>query len=802
MSRLPSAALRRAVAPAIAVALAVSGAALLTPAGAQPAERDTGFGSATVERSAETGAVSFVGTEAGEALASGAPDGSTPGVAARRFVTDRATQFGLRAPRTTLSVTSSQEGVAGGDVVRLQQKIDGLPVMGGQFVVTLDAAGDVQSAAGEAAVDATVDTSGGVSAAAAGATAVTAVAKHAQVAEDSLRVVSASREVFDPRLLEVDDPFGTRTVWVVEVRGTLDVGRKVVVDAATGTVVLAFDVVHAAKNRTVCDANNSAGHYPCTSPVWTESSQPANSDLDVRRAFEFAGDTYDFFWSRFGRDSLNGAGMPLKSTVDYCPDSSNCPYENAFWDGAQMVYGDKYASADDVVGHELAHGVTEFTSHLFYFAQSGAINESMSDIFGEFVDQTNGAGNDAPSRKWLLGEDLPGGALRNMKNPPATYQPDRMRSRYYWKDYRDEEGVHMNSGVGNKAAYLMTAGGTFNGQRISAIGLTKTARLFYTTNSTMLTSASNYADLARGLRQACTALVSGGVDGFVPANCTQVGKVIKATQMDLTPPAAAAPRTASVCPTGRPVVATAWSDDLETPSGQFVKQNLSGAGEWYYPQNTHSYAFDATWATSGSTNIWGYNRGASSDSAMRMSNPVTVPANGFLHFRHAFLFEYNPNNSGRFDGGVVEYSTNGSAGPWTDAKFADGGTRRGRWIQRDGLHRLRQPVERSLGIRGVEPRLRFHPDRLERVGRPKRDVPLADRHRRHARRVRLVHRQPQGRVVCDGAEHQDRQEARQDDAFRARRCSPTPPPSPAPRSSATWTARGGKRVDPRPRCGG
>jgi hypothetical protein len=292
----------------------------------------------------------------------------------------------------------------------------------------------------------------------------------------------------------------------------------------------------------------------------------------------------------------------------------------------------------------------------------------MSDIFGEFVDQTNGAGNDAASKKWLLGEDLPGGALRNMKNPPATYQPDRMRSRYYWKDYRDEEGVHMNSGVGNKAAYLMTAGGTFNGQRISAIGLTKTARLFYTTNSTMLTSASNYADLARGLRQACTALVSGGVDGFVPANCTQVGKVIKATQMDLTPPAAAAPRTASVCPTGRPVVATAWSDDLETPSGQFVKQNLSGAGEWYYPQNTHSYAFDATWATSGSTNIWGYNRGASSDSAMRMSNPVTVPANGFLHFRHAFLFEYNPNNSGRFDGGVVEYSTNGSAGPWTDAK--------------------------------------------------------------------------------------------------------------------------------------
>ena len=122
--------------------------------------------------------------------------------------------------------------------------------------------------------------------------------------------------------------------------------------------------------------------------------------------------------------------MQLVSTIDFCPDrTSNCPYENAFWDGAQMVYGDGFATADDVVGHELTHGVTEFSSHLFYYQQSGAINESMSDVFGEYIDLVNGAGTDTPAVRWLMGEDIPGfGAIRDMENPPAFGDPDRMLS--------------------------------------------------------------------------------------------------------------------------------------------------------------------------------------------------------------------------------------------------------------------------------------------------------------------------------------------------------------------------------------
>ena len=129
------------------------------------------------------------------------------------------------------------------------------------------------------------------------------------------------------------------------------------------------------------------------------------------------------------------------------------------------------ADADDVVGHELTHGVTDYESNLVYIYQSGAISESLSDIWGEFVDLTNGRGNDSIGVRWLSGEDLAGGPARDMQNPPAYNHPDRMKHPLYWRAARadDNGGVHINSGVGNKAAYLMTDGDTFNGITVSGI---------------------------------------------------------------------------------------------------------------------------------------------------------------------------------------------------------------------------------------------------------------------------------------------------------------------------------------------
>jgi len=164
-----------------------------------------------------------------------------------------------------------------------------------------------------------------------------------------------------------------------------------------------------------------------------DQSQPNctdGSDTHADAAHAYAMDSYDFYLSRHGRYSLDGAGMTITSSVHY-----SSGYANAFWDGSQMVYGDAYGFplADDVVGHELTHGVTDHTSNLFYYYQSGAISESFSDLWGEFIDQTNGAGDDSAGVKWLIGEDISGlGAIRDMEDPPAYGDPDKMTSPNYY----------------------------------------------------------------------------------------------------------------------------------------------------------------------------------------------------------------------------------------------------------------------------------------------------------------------------------------------------------------------------------
>jgi hypothetical protein len=198
-----------------------------------------------------------------------------------------------------------------------------------------------------------------------------------------------------------------------------------------------------------------------------------------------------------------------------------------------MVYGLGFASADDVVAHEMTHGVTEYESGLFYINQSGAINESFSDIWGEFVDLTNAKGNDTAPVKWFMGEDLPIGEIRDMSDPTQFGDPDRMRSENYWNHECDNGGVHINSGIGNKAAFLMTDGGSFNGVTVTGLGIEKVAKIFYEAQTNLLTSGSDYNDLANALQQACESLI--GAAGITALDCQEVANAISATEMDQTP---------------------------------------------------------------------------------------------------------------------------------------------------------------------------------------------------------------------------------------------------------------------------
>ncbi len=186
--------------------------------------------------------------------------------------------------------------------------------------------------------------------------------------------------------------------------------------------------------------------------------------------------------------------------------------------------------ADDIVAHEITHGVTQYESNLIYLNQSGAINESFSDIWGEFVDLTNGKGTDTSEVRWKCGEDITGlGAIRDLKDPTVFKHPDRITSSFYYCGLWDNGGVHYNSGVGNKAAYLMTDGDTFNGYTVKGLGYAKVADLFYEVQTNLLTSSASYADLYDALILACGNLK------YSEDDCLQVKNALNAVEMNILP---------------------------------------------------------------------------------------------------------------------------------------------------------------------------------------------------------------------------------------------------------------------------
>jgi bacillolysin len=658
----------------VGATLAVAPVAALAQA-APPPERaqDVARGTAAVERAtggasrvavhARTGLARFVGTTRARPIprSSGSGPGSSPEVQARAFLGAYGEMFGIADPAAQLRT----EARSGGDPrsTRFQQLHKGVPVLGGELSVQVDEDGDVLTAAGEIAPDLTPDVVPSLDAAAAEREALAAAAK----AHGTGGAVTEGAEawIYDPDLLGGPATGEPRLVWRVTVAS--DDGEPyrdlVLVDAHTGGIALTIAELETAKDRQVCDRNNVVGAAEaCGSPYSRSEGQAATGNVDVDRAYDYSGDTYDFFSSKFGRDSLDGAGLTLKSTVKYCPSASECPYENAYWNGAQMVYGAGFAAADDVVGHELSHGVTDFESHLFYYYQSGAINESLSDVFGELIDQGNGAGTDTAAVRWKMGEDLPSiGAIRDMANPPAFGDPDRMGSANYATATADQGGVHTNSGVNNKAAFLMTDGGTFNGRTVTALGADKTARIYYEAATDLITSAADYADLADALQQGCANLV--GTSGITAGDCLEVTDAVLATEMDQPPPAAASATEAPTCGAGTSPT-DLFADDLEnTGSGNWASTTISGAQSWAYPQNPNAFAgFDATYATSGVVNLFGADRTTTSNSAIGRTADLVPPvgATTYLRFRHAFGLEKG------YDGGRVEYSVTGGAS-WVDA---------------------------------------------------------------------------------------------------------------------------------------
>jgi Zn-dependent metalloprotease len=243
---------------------------------------------------------------------------------------------------------------------------------------------------------------------------------------------------------------GERSVRALAFAGAPGGGRRTIYDCKSKTSLSAAVVVH------------------------TESG-PKSKDKSVNQAFEGLGKTRDFYKQILKRNSIDNQGMRLEGFVHY-----DVQYNNAFWDGSSMVFGDgdgiafvDFTKSLDVIAHELTHGVTEFTAGLEYHNQSGALNESISDVFGSLVKQWS-LQQTADEADWLIGEEIftpqiNADALRSMKAPGTAYnnstmgkdpQPDHMDQFERLPDTLrgDWGGVHINSGIPNKAFYLTAIG--------------------------------------------------------------------------------------------------------------------------------------------------------------------------------------------------------------------------------------------------------------------------------------------------------------------------------------------------------
>jgi Zn-dependent metalloprotease len=634
----------------------------------------------------QTTKLSFVGPEIGRALpatrALGISAAARPADPAMALAKRFGPEFGLKNPEQDLSHIKTVLTSDGRRSVRYQQVYQGIPVLGGELIVNTNENGDLYSINGEVAANLSLPTQPAIGSEQARQAALQAIAKWYRTNAQDFVVSEPELWIYDESLLQ-KTARPVELVWRMEVTAADDrfpVRELVLVSAQRGNISLHFNQVdgawaasgNARANpalettattkgalaqsvtavvRTYTAGNGTVlpGTFLCdqTAPGCTNGSNP-----HADKAHGYAIGTYNLYQSNHNRNSIDNQNMPVVSTVHY--DSG---YANAFWSGEQMVYGDGYGfpSADDVVAHELTHGVTQHESNLFYYYQSGAINESFSDLWGEYYDQTNGKGTDTAAVKWQIGEDISGlGAIRSMSNPPAFGNPDKMSSVYYSEGEDDNGGVHSNSGLNNKAVFLMVAGGTFNGKTVTALGWAKTAAIYYETNTNLLSSGADYSDLYYALQRACSNLV--GQKGITSANCIEVKDAVDAVEMN-GQPAQDFNTDAPVCSMGTPNIT--FVDDLENGAAQW---NFSNGGTTRWQVDSPYYG---QYAQSGIHSLYADDYPAAITDANARLAAFMVPNNAYLHFAHAFGFE-SYGTPYHFDGGVLEYSLNGGS-TWLDA---------------------------------------------------------------------------------------------------------------------------------------
>ena len=454
------------------------------------------------------------------------------------FLVQNKALFKMRDAQTELSLARSEVDPLAMTHVRFQQVHRGIPVTGAELAAHYDAAGRITSIDANYVSGIDIDVEPAISASVGQAAAKADILESAKVADESGLEMSDGKLVvyalehaptlayeFKTRAVFGDHP----AIWIT----TVDAKTGAIIDRynnlqtatveASGAGVLGdtkkFQVsaagagyemndssrgvsinTYTAKGREVGPSRGATVVTSNTLTSW-DTGTGAGAAVD---AHVYAGVVFDYYKKVHARNAIDGAGGAMLSTAHF-----GQAYDNAFWDGTGMSYGDggqifrPLSAGLDVVAHEFTHGVTEATSGLVYRTQSGALNESVSDIFGVFIEHSYRPDD---AKNWTMGENIslkPGAGLRDFKNPAAARQPAAMSQ--YVNTQQDEGGVHTNSGIPNNAAYLMTMGGTNPATKTVVkfgIGWEKAEKLWYRANTKYFLATTNFAQAAQATMSA------------------------------------------------------------------------------------------------------------------------------------------------------------------------------------------------------------------------------------------------------------------------------------------------------------
>ncbi|WP_338023685.1 M4 family metallopeptidase [Archangium primigenium] len=390
--------------------------------------------------------------------------------------------------------------------VRYGQTKNGLPVVNEELIVHIGADNTIIAANGTARDGEIVSAKARISEEAAKAAALDSTSgRHLE--QESIRLVYV-RSPADEKL-----KLAYESTVIGEARDGMPIRDLVYVSAQDGGIVTRNSKIHTALNRAVYTAANKTS-LPGT--LKRSEGGAATGDNHVDKNYEALGGTYNCYKNNFGRDSLDNKGALLKSTVHY---DSN--YTNAFWNGTQMVYGDSNGTQSlplglsaDVTTHELTHAVTENESNLTYSAESGGLNEAMSDIFGAYCESYASGAWSTSDAVFMVGDDVwtpntAGDALRYMFDPAKDGA-----SHDYWTTSTKSVDVHYSSGVANLAFTLLSRGGKHPRNKstitVPALGVQKAGAIYYKANTDLFTASTNYAQAKTYLEQAASTLYGAG----------------------------------------------------------------------------------------------------------------------------------------------------------------------------------------------------------------------------------------------------------------------------------------------------